>query len=84
MRPALSFLGVLAGFGAAFSFIHWFSLALGLPDLVALMLFALPVIAYIAYCTQDSPAAMLRAGTITYTAFAAILLACAGLVYLIA
>ncbi len=83
LRPVLSFIAALAGFAAAFSVVHWVSFKLALPDLVALLLFALPIVAYIAYCTHDRRQQMLRAGGVIYTGFAATVLACAGLVYLI-
>jgi len=83
LRPVLSFIAALAVLGAAFSIVHWISLALALPDLLALLLFALPVIAYIAYCTEDTRAQMLRAAWRIYATFAAVLLASAALVFFI-
>ena len=83
MRPVLSFIAALAVLGAAFSLLHWISLALALPDLLALLLFALPVIAYMAYCTESTPVQVLRAAVRIYVTFAAVLLASAALVYFI-
>lgn len=64
----------------AFSLLHGLILWLGLPDLAGLMVLAIPVIVYIAYCTVDSKAAMLRAAIRMYLAFAGVVLASAGLV----
>ncbi len=83
MRPILSFIAALVLLGAAFSFIHFVSLWLSLPDLAALLLFAIPVVAYIAYTSFDSRAEMLRAAATYYLCFAAVVLAAAGLVYFI-
>lgn len=63
-----------------FSSLHWLILWLGLPDLAALMLFALPVIVYIAWCTADSKTPILRTVARMYLSFAGVVLAAAGLV----
>ncbi len=83
MRPLLSLIAALVLLGAAFSLIHLLSLWLRLPDLVALLLFAIPVVAYIAYTLFDSRAEMLRAAMTYYVSFAGVVLAAAGLVFLI-
>ena len=83
MKPVLSYLATLAYFGVAFTILHLAILWLGLPDLAALLLFAVPVVAYIAYCTQPTRAAMTRAAATMYLSFAAVTLSAAGLVYLI-
>lgn len=63
-----------------FSILHWLILWLRLPDLAALMVLALPVVAYIAYCTADSRSAMLRASLRMYLGFAGVVLTSAALV----
>ena len=67
----------------AFTLSHWLILWLRLPDLAALMVFALPVVFYMAYCTLDSAAAILRAALRMYLGFAGVVLSAAGLVWLI-
>ena len=69
--------------GVAFSFLHSLILWLNLPDLVALLMFAIPLVAYTAYCTQNSRRQALRSAIRIYASFAAVVLASAGLVYLI-
>ncbi len=83
MRPILSFVAALVSLGAAFSLIHLLSLWLDLPDLLALLLFAIPVVFYIAYTMFESRAEMLRAAATYYVGFAGVVLATAGLVYFI-
>jgi len=69
--------------GVAFSFLHGLVLWLNLPDLVALLMFAIPVVAYIAYSTQNSQRLALGSAIRIYSSFTGVLLAAAGLVYLI-
>ena len=57
MKPLVSFIATLGLLGVAFTFLHWLIVALGRPDIVALLL-ALPLVGYIGYCTQDTRAAM--------------------------
>ena len=83
MKLVLSYLATLVFFGVAFSLLHTAILWLRLPDLAALLLFAIPVVSYIAYCTEPSRARALRAGLKIYLSFAGVTLAAGGLVYLI-
>lgn len=83
MNPILSFAATLACFGVAFSFIHLAVVWLGLPDLAGLLLLAVPVVAYIAYCTEPTRAAMIHAAMRIYLSFAVVTLSAGGLVYLI-
>ena len=83
MRPVLSFIAALASLGAAFSSIHLLSLWLNLPDLLALLLFAIPMVCYLAYTLFESRADMLHAAAVYYLSFAGVVLASAGLVYFI-
>ena len=80
MGPALSFVATLALLGVALTLIHWLGLWLALPDIVVLLLFALPLCFYFAYCTEPTRARVLRTGLRHYLIFAAVVLACAGLV----
>jgi len=83
LKPILSYLATLVLFGVAFSLLHFVSLWLRLPDLAALLLLAIPVVGYLAYCTQNTHAAMLRSAARIYATFAAVVLSAGGLVYLI-
>ncbi len=83
MRPALSFVATLALLGVALTLLHWLGLWLALPDLAALLLFALPLSFYFAYCTEPTRARVLRAGLRYYLVFASVVLASAALVLFI-
>ncbi len=83
MPPALSFIATVALLGVALTLIHWISLWLALPDLAALLLFALPLSFFFAYCTEPTRARMLRVGLRHYLVFAGVVLASAGLVLFI-
>ena len=83
MNPVVSFVATLASFGVAFSLLHAVILWLDLPDLAALLLFAIPVVVYIAYCTEPSRAAVGRAALRIYLSFALVTLAAGGLVLLL-
>jgi hypothetical protein len=69
--------------GVAFSLLHAVALELKLPDLVALLLFAIPVVAYIAYCTNNTRREALGSAIRIYLTFSSVLLAASGLVYVI-
>ena len=81
--PLVAFIATLVSMGVTFSLFHGLILWLNLPDLVALLMFALPLVAYAAYCTQNSPRQVLRSATRIYASFATVVLASASLVYLI-
>jgi hypothetical protein len=83
LSPVVSYVATLAFFGVAFSLLHAAILWLGLPDLAALLLFAIPVVVFIAYCTEPTRADVIRAALRTYLAFALVTLASGGIVYLI-
>ncbi len=83
MAPALSLLATLTMLGVVFTLLHWLILWLNLPDLAALLLFALPVAAYIAWCTADSRRAQLRLAIQTYLTFSSVTIASAAIVYFI-
>ena len=84
MGPALSFVATLLVLGFALTLLHWLSLWLALPDIVALLLFALPLSFYFAYCVEPTRARMLRVGLRHYLIFTSVVLACAGIVQVIA
>ena len=69
--------------GLIFSVLHLLIVALGLSDLLALMLFALPGAAYIAYCNHDDNAVRIRSATSIYLSFTSVTLAAAGLSWII-
>jgi hypothetical protein len=81
--PVVSYIATLISFGVAFSAFHLLSLWLNLPDLLALMLWALPIAAYLAHCTRDPRQPLIRVAARIYGGFAGVVLAAAGLVYLI-
>ena len=83
MQPLVSFIATLAILGVAFVFLHWLILILSLPDIVALLLFAIPIVTYIAYCTQETRADIWRSASRIYAVFASVTLSAAGLVLLI-
>lgn len=63
--------------------LHFLIVLLDLPDLAALLLFAVPVIVFIAYCTNNSTHRMLRSALVIYASFAAVLVSSALMVHLI-
>ena len=69
--------------GVVFSILHLIIVWSGVADIVALLLFAAPVVVYISYCTQPSPAAIVGSAVRIYCGFAAVVLASVGLVYVI-
>ena len=80
MQPLLSFIATLTLLGVAFTILHWLILALGLPDIVALLLFAIPIAGFIAYTIEDTTRARFRFAARIYGVFAVVTLAAAGLV----
>ena len=83
MHPILSFTATLGILGVAFSIIHIAGFVFELPDLLVLLLFAIPLTIYIAYCTHDTRARMQRAALRLYAGFASVVLASAAIVYFI-
>jgi hypothetical protein len=83
MKPVLSFSATLILMGVAAILLHQLILWLGVGDLVALLLYAAPVSAYLAYCTHHSFTAQRRAAVQIYASFSLVLIASTGLVYLI-
>ena len=83
MKPVLSFGVTLILMGVAAMLLHQLMLWLGADDLVALLLFAAPLSAYLAYCTHHSVTAQRRATVQIYASFCLVSIASAGLVYVI-
>ncbi len=69
--------------GVVFSLLHLIIVCSGVADIVALLLFAAPIVAYVSYCTQQSRAAIVYSAIRIYGGFAAVVLAAVGLVYFI-
>ena len=69
--------------GVVMLLLHLVILWLGFSDLVALLLFALPIVVYISYCTQESRKQVILSTLQIYGTFSSVIIASAGLVYLI-
>ena len=83
MKPILSYLATLVAMGAVASLLHALIVWLGLGDLPALLLYAAPISAYLGYCNHQTWAAQRRAALQMYLSFSLVVIASAGLVYLI-
>jgi hypothetical protein len=83
MKPILSYGVTLILMGVSAMLLHQLILWLGVGDLVALLFFAAPISAYLAYCTHHTIAAQRRASVQIYASFCLVLIASAGLVYVI-
>jgi hypothetical protein len=81
--PVASFITTFSLLGVVFTLMHLLFFYLRVPDLVALLLFGLPVTCYIAYCTEESRQQVISSALRIYFYFAAVLLSAAGLVYFI-
>ncbi|MBT8436792.1 MAG: hypothetical protein KJP11_05430 [Gammaproteobacteria bacterium] len=79
----LSFISTLVLMGVVMLLLHLVILWLGFSDLAALLVFALPIVAYISYCTEDSRKQVILSTLRIYGAFSSVLVASAGLVYFI-
>ena len=83
MGPVVSLIATLGLLGVVFSLMHLLFFYLRVPDLVALLLFGVPVTCYISYCTEDSKENIISSALTIYFYFASVLLGAAGLVYFI-
>jgi hypothetical protein len=83
LKQVASFAATFVLLGVVLALLHHLLLWLNSPDIVALLVFALPLVAYIAYTTQPTRALWLRSALSIYTGFAGVVLAATGLVYLI-
>jgi len=82
-NPLLAYVAILISMGVAFTLLHGLISWLNLSDLIALLIFAIPIAAYTAYCTHNSPRRALHSAIWIYGSFAGVVLASASLVYLI-
>ena len=83
MKELFSLLIILGLMGLIFVGLHYLILFLGLNELSALILFALPVIAMIAYSSHDTPSEMMRSAGTIFISFISVILAAVGLVWFI-
>jgi len=83
MKELSSLLIILGLMAMAFVGIHYLILLLGLNDVTALILFALPVVAMIAYSSHDTPSEMMRSAGTIYVSFISVIFAALGLVWFI-
>ncbi len=83
MKELISLLIILGLMALAFVGLHYFILFFGLNDVTALLLFALPVVAMIAYSSHDTLSEMIRSARTIYLSFCSVILAASGLVWFI-
>jgi len=83
MKELISLLIILGLMALAFVGLHYFILFFGLNDVTALILFALPVVAMIAYSSHDTPSEMIRSARTIYISFISVIFAASGLVWFI-
>ncbi len=83
MKLISSFIVTLCLLTAIYVVLHYVFLFLKLNDLLALILFALPLCFYIAYATHDNRHDMIRAGASIFGWFVFVVCASAGLVLFI-
>ncbi|MCZ6471419.1 MAG: hypothetical protein O6938_11590 [Gammaproteobacteria bacterium] len=83
MKEIKSFLAVVGLTSLAFVVTHYLILFLGLNDLTGLILLALPLVAVIAYTTNETLRDMLRSALSIYAWFVSVVLAAAALVWFI-
>lgn len=79
----MTFTTTLVVMGVVMLLLHLAFVWLGVSDLVALLVFALPIVVYISYCTHESRKQVIHSALRIYGTFASVLIASAGLVYLI-
>ncbi len=83
MKELISLLIILGLMALAFVGLHYFILFFGLNDVTALLLFALPVVAMIAYSSHDTLSEMIRSARTIYLSFSSVIFAALGLVWFI-
>ena len=83
MRELILLLIILGLMALAFVGLHYFILFFGLNDVTALLLFALPVVAMIAYSSHDTLSEMIRSARTIYLSFISVIFAALGLVWFI-
>ncbi len=83
MKEIKSFLVIVGLTSLAFVAIHYLILFFGLNDLAGLLLLALPLVAVIAYTTNETLRDMFRNALLIYAWFVSVVLAAAALVWFI-
>ena len=83
MKEFISLLILLGLMAMAFVGLHYLILFFGLNDVAALLLFALPVVAMIAYSSHDTLPEMIRSARTIYISFISVIFAASGLVWFI-
>ncbi len=83
MKELISLLIILGLMALAFVGLHYFILFFGLNDVTALLLFALPVVAMIAYSSHDTLSEMMRSAGTIFISFISVIFAASGLVWFI-
>jgi hypothetical protein len=83
MKELKSFFAIIGLVAIAFVALHHLILLLGLPELVALILLAMPVIIVIAYTTNETPTQMYRSAISIFAWFVAVVLGSSALVWFI-
>ena len=79
MKEIVSFFSTIGLLGLAFIALHYLVLFLGLNDVFALILFALPICIFIAYSTHDQWQKIWRTALTIYGWVVGVVLATAGL-----
>ena len=82
-NPVVSYLTTLIAMGVVATLLHLLISWTGLNDLGALLVFAAPISAYLAYCTHHDLRAQRRAAIWIYATSCSVITAAAVLVYLI-
>ncbi len=83
MKELFSLLIILGLMATTFVGLHYLILFLGLNDITALILFALPMIAMIAYSSHDTLSEMIRSARTIYLSFISVIFAASGLAWFI-
>ena len=83
MKELILLLIILGLMALAFVGLHYFILFFRLNDVTALLLFALPVVAMIAYSSHDTLSEMIRSARTIYLSFISVIFAALGLVWFI-
>ena len=83
MKELKSLMIAIVVLSAIFIISHHLILFIGLGDIPALILYVLPISVFIAYSTNETRAAMMRAAFIIFSTFTSVVLAAAGIVLFI-
>lgn len=83
MKYVVSFLTTISLMAATLVGLHYLILFIGLNDVTALILFALPVTVLIAHSTHETVRDMLKSAILIYLSFVSVVLISSGLVWFI-